>query len=374
VNGRASTLLRDEHGQSIVLFVITTVALMGLLALVLNVGHWLQSQRQLQTVADATALDAAQLDHDTFAEVSVEAPNAAGIMAQENWAGTALTGYDYDGESTGFALRGPNKAWLKFRIQVEHEVGFLAQNMLSFLGVDLTSPLLFRSDAEVTIDSPIGIAQVAPIAVRCGSLPNVPSCESPWPGWDASLSASQREWPLDPEDTSPSSPDARSFVYEPEPGPDHADDTFMPIEAFPGATVFNVEDMLASCDPRQPTSPCGMNVPDTPTGLPPLDPAPGLSAAEKADALRAALQNAGDWPHLVAVYDNNPDTDGDINVIGFAAFWIRNVDDGPGGPVTITGTFHKMFFHAADTPGGGDYDFGVRTIALSGGGPVFPPP
>ena len=70
-------LTREERGQSIVLFVITFTALMGLLALVVNVGYWFQNQRRLQTVADATAMEAAQSNHDTFGELTADAPVAA---------------------------------------------------------------------------------------------------------------------------------------------------------------------------------------------------------------------------------------------------------------------------------------------------------
>jgi hypothetical protein len=102
-----------------------------------------------------------------------------------------------------------------------------------------------------------------------------------------------------------------------------------------------------------------------------------------ADAIYEALNNHGDWPYLVPVYDTyspgafpgDPLTPGEIDIVGFAAFTIEDVEqpNGPGlGPIVVRGTFDKMFFHLAQTPAGGvddqggEYDFGVRTIALSG--------
>ena len=104
---RTSSLARDERGQSIVLFVISFTALMGLLALVVNLGFWYQRQRQLQTVADAAAMDAAQRDHDNFEDVTAKDPVAASAIANENWPGSVLTQYIYKG---GF--RSPTKASL----------------------------------------------------------------------------------------------------------------------------------------------------------------------------------------------------------------------------------------------------------------------
>jgi hypothetical protein len=361
---RILALLREEQGQSLVLFVVSFMALMSILALLVNLGSWLQSKERIRIVADATALEAAQLDHDTFGEVSFEAPNAAQARAEQNWAGSALTGYIYRPDGDGHSFRAPDKPWLSIEIRTQHAVGYLLEGLLDYLGIPV-DPMTFSAQARVQIDSPEGLPQVAPIALKCPRTP----CSPPFPGWTSSLFTTDRDWPLDPADTSPTSPDARSFEYKPDPA--HTDDTFLPVEPFPGATVFDVESTLASCDARQPTNPCGMDVTSTPATLQPLDPGPGLTPPEKADNLRAALQNAGEWPHLVPVYDNNPDTDGFMNVIGFAAFTFE-VDAGPGGPVTITGTFHKMFYDNArllstgHAPEGGEYDFGVRTIAYTG--------
>ena len=49
-------IVRDESGQSIPMVVVFLVVLIGMLALVVDVGSWFRAQRQLQTTADAAAL------------------------------------------------------------------------------------------------------------------------------------------------------------------------------------------------------------------------------------------------------------------------------------------------------------------------------
>lgn len=52
--------LRNDRGQAIVLTVISLVALLGMAALVLDVGAWFHQKRRLQATADASALAGAQ--------------------------------------------------------------------------------------------------------------------------------------------------------------------------------------------------------------------------------------------------------------------------------------------------------------------------
>ncbi len=51
---------RDQRGQAFVLTTISLVVLLGMAALVLDVGHWYRSKRDLQAIADAAALAGAQ--------------------------------------------------------------------------------------------------------------------------------------------------------------------------------------------------------------------------------------------------------------------------------------------------------------------------
>ncbi len=53
-------LARDERGQTVVLVTVMLAALIGMAALVLDVGSWFRAKRDLQATADAAALAGAQ--------------------------------------------------------------------------------------------------------------------------------------------------------------------------------------------------------------------------------------------------------------------------------------------------------------------------
>jgi Flp pilus assembly protein TadG len=54
------TRVRDERGQAAVLTGLFSVALMGAVALTLDVGSWFRAKRATQSAADAAALAGAQ--------------------------------------------------------------------------------------------------------------------------------------------------------------------------------------------------------------------------------------------------------------------------------------------------------------------------
>jgi putative Flp pilus-assembly TadE/G-like protein len=61
-----SFVRNNERGQAIVLMTLSLVVIMGMAALVLDVGNWFHTQRRLQGTADAAALAGAQdLPNDT---------------------------------------------------------------------------------------------------------------------------------------------------------------------------------------------------------------------------------------------------------------------------------------------------------------------
>ena len=62
------TRLRNERGQTLVLSVLFLTVLLGMAALVLDVGAWYRADRDTQTTADAAALAAAQELPDSPAE------------------------------------------------------------------------------------------------------------------------------------------------------------------------------------------------------------------------------------------------------------------------------------------------------------------
>jgi Flp pilus assembly protein TadG len=76
----------DERGQTLVFFVVILAGLVLVLALVIDVGAWLRTQRKLQTVADAAALAAVpELPFDQGAALA-----KADAYAQQNLPGVDL--------------------------------------------------------------------------------------------------------------------------------------------------------------------------------------------------------------------------------------------------------------------------------------------
>ena len=74
---------RDESGQAFVFVAAILTALVGMAALVVDVGSWYQADRRLQTAADAAALAGAQ-------ELPLEPSDAKSVAeqyAQHNYAG-----------------------------------------------------------------------------------------------------------------------------------------------------------------------------------------------------------------------------------------------------------------------------------------------
>lgn len=81
--------LQSERGQATVLTVIFLVALLGAVALVLDVGSWFREQRATQSAADAVALAAAQALPDSTGEASV----LANQYLAKNGGGSAEVGF-----------------------------------------------------------------------------------------------------------------------------------------------------------------------------------------------------------------------------------------------------------------------------------------
>jgi hypothetical protein len=94
VNAIASRI-RDDAGQALVLVVIGLTGFVGCAALVVDVGSWFQTQRQLQTAADAGALAGAQelppTTLDACGPTDTRPPCAAAQdYSQQNYAGLGV--------------------------------------------------------------------------------------------------------------------------------------------------------------------------------------------------------------------------------------------------------------------------------------------
>lgn len=80
--------IRAEEGQAFVVTVLALVALLGMTALVLDVGSWFRSQRKLQATADAAALAGAQAlptSASTATQLAVQygTTNGGGVAAAD---------------------------------------------------------------------------------------------------------------------------------------------------------------------------------------------------------------------------------------------------------------------------------------------------
>jgi Flp pilus assembly protein TadG len=92
---RLNSRLRGEDGQVLVLVAVFMVGLIGMAALVVDVGSWFHQQRATQTTVDAAALAGAQALPDTVA-----ARTLAKQYAAKNGAGGTITDADITFSST----------------------------------------------------------------------------------------------------------------------------------------------------------------------------------------------------------------------------------------------------------------------------------
>ena len=334
MSARARALLRDERGQSLVLFVLTMTALFAMLALVVNVGNWLQAKHRVQSVADSAALAAAQ--EPTQASV------VADLYADQNWPGFGVGDVTTSVQSLGQAQ--------EVVVEAKREVPAIFGDLLRMLGLDIIS-LKLEAQAMARTEVPTTVNQISPIALKC---------ESPCAPWAVGPSGTSA--PVSFEFTE-GNQISSSFGAVDTIGSDPVAD----------AGIANLQTYL-TCDPLVAGS---ANCPQFEVSVPT---APGFSLVPRlrrdavvhfdADDLRSALQAAGSWPHLVAVYDDFDVGTQEFRVIGWAAFSF-SVDPGDSGPVVhITGTFHKLLVDSSRLSssglGGGQYDFGVRAVGLSG--------
>jgi hypothetical protein len=140
---------KNERGQAIVLMVLALVVLLGMAALVLDVGHWWHTRRQLQATSDAAALAGAQKLPDD--------PAAASTMAMDyaNKNGGNVAGSDIVISSTA----GPNDTIaVKAR---KNDVGVFS----SLLGIASAN---IDARAKARVGPPQDALHVAPMVVYCG--------------------------------------------------------------------------------------------------------------------------------------------------------------------------------------------------------------
>lgn len=142
---------KNERGQAIVMMVLALVVLLGMAALVLDVGNWWHTRRQLQATSDAAALAGAQKLPDD--------PGAATAMAMDyaNKNGGNVAGSDIVVSSTA----GPNDTiYVKAK---RTDPGIFS----SVLGIGSAN---IDAHAKARVGPPQDALHVAPMVVYCGHV------------------------------------------------------------------------------------------------------------------------------------------------------------------------------------------------------------
>ena len=144
---RASGSGRSESGQAVVLSVVWMVVLIGMAGLVIDVGSWYRSQRNLQAQADASALAAAQELPDSTA-------NATGVAKSY----ALKNGYTLP--TSGITISGSNVPNDSINVKIDHDAPTFFSKIFGLSTVPVRAEATARSDL-------IGSAKyVAPIAVN----------------------------------------------------------------------------------------------------------------------------------------------------------------------------------------------------------------
>jgi putative Flp pilus-assembly TadE/G-like protein len=142
---------KNERGQAIVLMVLALVVLLGMAALVLDVGNWFHTKRQLQATSDAAALAGAQKLPDD--------PSGAATMAMSyaNQNGGDVAGSDIIISSTA----APNDTiYVKAK---RTDPGIFT----SVLGIGSAN---IDAHAKARVGPPQDALHVAPMVVYCGHM------------------------------------------------------------------------------------------------------------------------------------------------------------------------------------------------------------
>ena len=149
--------LHDERGQAIVLVVLSLAVVMGMSALVLDVGAWYRTDRRLQATADAAALAGAQkLPRDPAGAQSL-----ALSYANDN-GGNVLSS-----DITITSTYSPNDTISVKAAKTESGV------FSKVLGINSAN---IKANAKVRVDSPASARHVAPMVVHCDH-PLIKNCD-----------------------------------------------------------------------------------------------------------------------------------------------------------------------------------------------------
>jgi Putative Flp pilus-assembly TadE/G-like len=137
----------NESGQAIVMLAISLVVIMGMAALVLDVGSWFRTDRRLQQTADAAALAGAQMlpnpGQAKTTAMSYANQNGGDVQASDITVSTTFTSNDT----------------ITVKAQ-KSDPGFFSK----VFGLDST---VIKAEAKARTDSPKQARYVAPMVVSC---------------------------------------------------------------------------------------------------------------------------------------------------------------------------------------------------------------
>jgi Flp pilus assembly protein TadG len=142
------TKTRDERGQAIVLTVLSLVVLLGMAALVLDVGAWFHQKRQLQATADAAALAGAQFLPSNPGGARTEALSNAG----KNGGGVA------GADVTVTSSRATNDT---ISVKAKKANNGIFSRIAGVMNVDIAAT------AKARVGAPASALHVAPMVVSC---------------------------------------------------------------------------------------------------------------------------------------------------------------------------------------------------------------
>ena len=139
---------KNERGQVLVLTVLTLVAVLGMAALVLDVGAWFHQKRQLQATADAAALAGAQL----LPKSPSSAVSTALTYADKNGGGVL------GGDVTVMTSRYPNDT---IAVKAKKSNEGIFSRIVGVNSVDI------GASAKARVGAPVQAKYVAPMVVSC---------------------------------------------------------------------------------------------------------------------------------------------------------------------------------------------------------------
>jgi Flp pilus assembly protein TadG len=140
---------KNERGQAVVLTVFSLIVLLGMSALVVDVGSWFRTKRRLQSTADAAALAGVQ-----------ELPKDPSLARS-----VALTYADKNGGdvlSANVTVMSTFNANDTLKVKAARtDAGFFSK----VLGIDSAD---ISAQAKARVDTPYSVRYVAPMVVSCG--------------------------------------------------------------------------------------------------------------------------------------------------------------------------------------------------------------